>query len=272
MKKRIIVGLISAVCFILLQTTLLAQYLPKSIAPYPMYICADKTSNLIFPAQIKSVDRGSAALLAQKAPGIQNILQIKAAEPNFKETNLTVITADGHFYSFAVSYSAEPSTLNYSFTSDSSEKAIIKDQLLTQSEYASIANTINSKRHWIHKSVSEDKLKLSLNNIFSNHDLLWLQISIANGSPFTYAPASARFFIHDIKRAKRTAVQEVEMVPLYHTGFAQVAKDNTHVYVFAFKPFAVQGGKELIIQVGEDNGHTLTLTISHRTMQKIKSL
>ena len=74
MKKKIIVGLISVVCFILQQTILFAQYPPKSIASYHMNVSFEKTSNLIFPAAIKSVDRGSEAVLAQKAPGVENIL------------------------------------------------------------------------------------------------------------------------------------------------------------------------------------------------------
>ena len=273
MKKRMIAAVVSVICCVLQHLPSLAQYLPKSIAPYHVNISVDKTSNLIFPAAIKSVDRGSAAILAQKAQGVENILQIKAGEQNFKETNLTIITADGNFYSFAVSYSADPSTLNYSFVGDSNDKAIIKDQPLAESEYKAITDVIKSKRHSLHKSVSEGKVKLSLNNLFIKDDLLWLEIGIANGSPITYVPANTRFFVRDIKTAKRTAVQETEINPLYHTDFTEVRKGNTGLYVFACKPFAVQRGKELIIQVEEaQSGRTLTLPLHHRTMQKIKSL
>lgn len=273
MKKKILITLFGVVCCFLQQARLFAQYLPKCIAPYRMNVSVDKTSNLIFPAAIKSVDRGSTAVLAQKAPGVENILQIKAGEQNFRETNMTVITADGQFYSFAVSYSSDPSTLNYSFVGDSSDKAMIEDQRLADPEYKSIANTIKSKRHQLHKSTSEGKVKLSLKNIFSKDDLLWLEISISNKSPITYAAAFVRFFIRDTKRAKRTAVQEIELTPLFHTDFVEVRNGNTQLYVFAFKPFAVQGGKELTIEVGEaQSGRSLTLPLSHRTMQKVKSL
>lgn len=44
---------------------------------------------------LKSVDRGSKDVLAQKAKGVESILQVKAAKTNFDETNLTVINADG---------------------------------------------------------------------------------------------------------------------------------------------------------------------------------
>ena len=253
MKLKIRTGLFGAMCCFLIHASLFAQYLPKSIAPYHISASFDKTSNLIFPAAIKSVDRGSAAILAQKAPGVENILQIKAGEQNFNETSLTIITADGHFYSFAVSYSSEPSTLNYSFVGDSSEKAIIQDQPLTESAYKAVANTIKSKRHFVYKSVYEGKVKLSLNSIFSKDDLLWIQVSVFNRSSIAYMPSYARFFLRDAKMAKRTAVQEAEIILLYHTDYVEVRKHNTQLYVFAFKPFAVQKGKDFIIQIGEEN-------------------
>ena len=113
---------------------------------------------------------------------------------------------------------------------------------------------------------------MSLNNIFIKNDLLWLEIGISNGSPITYAPAFVRFFIRDTKTAKRTAVQEAEFMPLYHTDCTEVTKQNTRLYAFAFNPFTVQKAKQLVIRIGEDNGRTLMLTLSHRIMQKIKSL
>ncbi len=64
----------------------------SAIEPFHLAISFYKTTSLIFPYAIKSVDRGSKDVLVQKAKGVENILQVKAAKPNFKETNLTVIT------------------------------------------------------------------------------------------------------------------------------------------------------------------------------------
>ena len=83
MKQLIEIVLIGALC-LLQQTTLFAQFLPKSITPYRISISYEKTSNVILPFAIKSVDIGSAAVLAQKAQGVENILQLKAGEQNFK--------------------------------------------------------------------------------------------------------------------------------------------------------------------------------------------
>jgi hypothetical protein len=51
----------------------------KTIEPYKLNIGYSKTTNIIFPHAIISVDRGSKDVLAQKAKGVENILQVKAA-------------------------------------------------------------------------------------------------------------------------------------------------------------------------------------------------
>ena len=87
------------------------------IEPYQLAITYFKTSNLVFPYAIKSVDRGSKDILVQKAKGVENVLQVKAGKQGFEETNLTVITADGHLYSYILNYSDNPSALNIRFVS-----------------------------------------------------------------------------------------------------------------------------------------------------------
>jgi conjugative transposon TraN protein len=257
----------------ILQMESFAQYLPKPVAPYSIDIGYNKTSNLIFPYAIKSVDKGSTAILAQKASGVENILQIKAGEQNFKETNLTVITTNGQFYSFIVNYSEEPAVINFSFVKDSSEKAIIKNQFITQAAFTAIANDIKSKRHFLHKNVWEQKVKLSLNNMFVKNDLIWLELGITNKSPLAYTPFYVRFFIHDTKTTKRTAVQENELIPLNKNAFNKIDQHASQAIVFAFTPFTIGAAKELVIQVGERDGdRLLTLPISHRISLKIKPL
>ena len=271
MRNRI-VAIISVLCFFH-QMSLFAQYLPKSIAPYHIDISFDKTSNLIFPSSIKSVDRGSSAVLAQKAQGVENILQLKAGEQNFKQTNVTVITGDGHFYSFAVTYAAEPSTINLSFVGDSSEKAIIENQPLAEASFTAVSNAIKSKRHSIHNSIREEEIKISLTNIFAKNDLLWLEMEVTNQSLLPFTTAYARFFIQDTKTAKRTATQQNEVIPLYKTPVGKINEHASQTYVFAFTPFAVPHTKELLIQIGESEGNRLlTLPVNHRIMQRIKSL
>ncbi len=87
------------------------------IAPYHLAVTFYKTTNLIYPYAIKSVDRGSKDIIAQKANGVENVLQVKAGKLDFDETNLTVITADGKLYSYILNYVECPSVLNILFVS-----------------------------------------------------------------------------------------------------------------------------------------------------------
>src|SRR4051812_44613081 len=110
--------LITAVTLILFQFTTSGQYTKPQVSfinPYPLQITYNKTTNLVFPYSIRSVDRGSSDLLVQRAKYADTILQLKAGRDGFKETNLSVVTSDGKLYSFLVQYAPSPATLNYLF-------------------------------------------------------------------------------------------------------------------------------------------------------------
>ena len=84
------------------------------IEPYRMEVTYDKTSHLIFPTAIRYVDLGSEYLIAGKAEDAEDVLRVKASVREFEaETNFSVITNDGRFYSFNVYYSPYPEALSY---------------------------------------------------------------------------------------------------------------------------------------------------------------
>ena len=74
-------------------------------------VSCNKTCMLVFPAAIKSADRGANYLLAARVAGVDNVLKVKAGKPDFLPTSLTVITADGRVYAFEVGYVASPRSL-----------------------------------------------------------------------------------------------------------------------------------------------------------------
>ena len=74
----------------------------RMIPPYALEVTFDKTVHVIFPSAIRYVDLGSADLLAAKADGTENVLRVKAALRDFsRESNLSVITEDGAYYTFS---------------------------------------------------------------------------------------------------------------------------------------------------------------------------
>src|SRR5688500_17986985 len=89
-----------------LSITMLAitQAIGQGTTDHSLEISFNKTTSIVFPFGITSVDRGSRNILAQKVNGVENVLQLKAAQKNFPETNLTVITGDGKLHHFTVNY------------------------------------------------------------------------------------------------------------------------------------------------------------------------
>ncbi len=74
----------------------------QMIPPHGLEITYDKTVHIIFPAPVKYVDLGSTDLIAGKADGAENVIRVKATTRDFRqETNMSVITEDGNFYTFS---------------------------------------------------------------------------------------------------------------------------------------------------------------------------
>ena len=88
---------------------------PQQIEPRKIEAGFTKTVHILFPSPVTYIDIGSMDIIAGKADGAENVVRVKAAVRNFAaETNLTVITEDGGFFTFDVYYAENPvvSTLN----------------------------------------------------------------------------------------------------------------------------------------------------------------
>ena len=85
----------------------------RMVPPHGLEVTYDKTVHVIFPSEVRYVDLGSPDLIADKADGAENVIRVKATVRDFpNETNMSVITEDGSFYTFNVKYAAEPLLLN----------------------------------------------------------------------------------------------------------------------------------------------------------------
>ena len=85
----------------------------RMIPPYGLEVTYDKTTHIIFPSAVRYVDLGSPHLIAGKADGAENVIRVKATVRNFRvETNFSVITESGSFYTFNVKYADEPLLLS----------------------------------------------------------------------------------------------------------------------------------------------------------------
>lgn len=223
-----------------------------------LHIGYSKTTSIVFPYAIKSIDKGSPDVLMQKAKGVENILLVKAAKENFNQTNLTVVTADNRLYVFVLNYNESCPDLNIK----ADNTAVVSGNILFSMEndnqkkieqYAGLALSKKKKLEGLKRSRFE--MKLDVTGIFIQQDVLYFRLLLGNNSKINYEIDQLRFFIRDRKKSKRTASQEIEVMPLYTTSASSVIPDKSEVnIVYAVSKFTIPEKKYLTIQLIEKNG------------------
>jgi len=243
----------------------------QSILPtYPLSISSTKTSNLLFPYPIRSVDRGSSHILAQKPKGAANLLQLKASRPHFAPTNVTVVTSDGRLYCFTVTYADSPLALSLSFQADTGETAAkveTADRLPDDDFLANQASLLRTRRVNHFHQVRNEQLTLAICHLAIDSLALWFDLSLYNRSHIPFQPAFVRFFVQDRHRPKRTAIQSIEQIPLQPPALSVVGFHERLNLAIPFLPFSIASTQQLVIQVGEQRGgRTLRLRLSPRQL------
>ena len=223
-----------------------------------LQIGCSKTTSIVFPYPIKSIDKGSADVMVQKARGVENILLVKAARQYFFQTNLTVVTSDAKLYVFVLNYDEDCPDLNIKaenavaaskevlFTlGNENQKKIEQSALLALSKKIKAGGAKKSKF----------QIKLEISGIFIHEAVLYLRAAFENKSKINYDIDQLRFFIRDQRKSKRTASQEIEIQPLYCTSSSAVIPDKSEVVkVFALEKFTIPENKLLTIQLLEKSG------------------
>lgn len=247
-----------------------------NLRPYTVSVGFNKTSNLIFPYAIKSVDRGSSSVIVQKAKGVENILQVKANRQGFAQTNLSVVTTDGKFYSFLLDYSSDPPLLNIS-VGPSSEVVLLPEKV-NASSIELAGEQVLDAASFTHVSERSQLIQLELQSIYLKDEQMWFAFKLANGSLIPFHPGEVRFFLEDRRRAKRTAVQQQEISPLYHTPIYSVDGNGWMRFACAFIPFVIPRIKRLIVMLaaarspGVTDGRSIRLKVRAGTILKTKRL
>lgn len=250
------------------------------IAPYKLQVTANKTTNLVFPSAIISIDRGSQGIFVQKAEGVENILRVKADSAGIAETNLSVITTDGKFYSFVVNYVDSPAYLNVSLGKTVAEKPTsVKDSIvyaqpfLEKAGLEAIASFVLHTRNNTRKLEDESgHVSLSVNGFYVRGNTFFCKLLFENGSGINYDIEQLRFYIRDKKQSKRTSSQEVDVGQLFVLGNISTIEGKTaSKVVVALPKFTIPDGKYLIVEVIEKNGgRNLSIEVGNKKIIKAK--
>ena len=244
--------------------------LDRMIPPHGLEVTYNKTVHIIFPSEVRYVDLGSPNLIAGKADGAENVIRVKATVRNFQnETNMSVITEDGGFYTFNVKYAEEPLLLNVEmcdFIHDgeavnrpNNAMEIYLKELGNESPMLVrlIMKSIHrqNKREVKHIGCKRFGIQYILKGIYTHNGLLYFHTEIKNQSNVPFDVDYITWKIVDKKVAKRTAVQEQVILPLraqnYVTCVPGKKKERT---VFTMSKFTIPDDKCLVVELHEKNG------------------
>lgn len=243
------------------------------IEPYEIQVTYDKTSHLIFPSAIRYVDLGSGCLTAGKAEDAQNVLRVKASVKGFEtQTNFSVITEDGRFYSFDAHYSESPAVLSCSLSAmkKPADNPPLGDVLFDElgssppSLAALIMETIykKDKRFVKHIGSKSFGIQFILKGIYIHNGKYYFHTELANRTNVPFDIEFMNFKAVDKKTARRTVIQEMPMLPLRsYKPLGIVGGKETQQNVFLLDQFTLDDGKVLLIELYEKNGGR------HQTLQ-----
>ncbi len=242
----------------------------RMIQPYGMEVTYDKTVHVIFPSAVKYVDLGSPNLIAGKADGAENVIRVKATVKNFRtETNFSVITESGSFYTFNVKYADEPLLLNIEmkdFIHDSS--TVNRPNNALDIYLADLGNESPKLVHLIMKSIHKNNkrevkhigaksfgIQYLLRGLYTHNGLLYFHTQIKNSSNVPFDVDFINFKIVDKKVAKRTAIQEQVIFPLRAYNYAvRVAGNKEERTVFTMEKFTIPEDKCVVVELHEKSG------------------
>lgn len=242
----------------------------RMIPPYALEVTFNKTVHVIFPAPIRYVDLGSADLLAAKADGTENVLRVKAALRDFsRESNLSVITEDGNYYTFNVKYADEPVKLSVEMTDflhdgeavnrpnnalavymqELGQESPLLVKLIMQSIYK------NNDREIKHLGSKRFGIQHTLKGVYTHNGLLYFHLQLKNSSNVPFNIDFITFKIVDKKVAKRTAIQEQVIWPLRaYNNLMVIGGKRTERTIFTLPKFTIPDDKMLVIELNEQEG------------------
>lgn len=258
------------------------QLLPS----YAVELAYNKTTSLIFPAAVRSVDLGSRDILADKASEVENVLRVKSARIGFNESNFSVMTVDGRFYSFVASYNEAPQALAVVVSAPplrlfDAKAATTADRVefeklgTDQRTVAARCERVRRARVENLASVRRQRMRGQVAGFFVDGELMYLRLRLRNRSNIPCDVGSVRFFASDRKKVREAALQEVEVIPLsvQPAVLRRVGGAAAAEAVFVFAKFTLSTRQRLRMLVEEKNGgRTLDWSLAPRQVLRARNL
>lgn len=229
----------------------------KYEAPHTLPVGLDKQMYLIFPGKIIYEDHGSQDITVEKAEGVDNILAVKANTTFDKESNISVATDAGKFYTFSLRYAPNPEVFSFVIDKEEQQKVAILDEgELPSDEKKRIYEGIK-KRLPLNLGLDEQisGMDFRIKNIFIHNNILLFRISMMNRTEINYTIDFMRWYIQDAKKSKKTAIQQLEQNILFTFDLPEEIPAHTEkTFTVAVNKLTIPDKKRLVIEIQEKNG------------------
>jgi hypothetical protein len=110
------------------------------------------------------------------------------------------------------------------------------------------ARRVISAPRFLRVRASAGKVGLSLRGSYLKDGLLWLNLRARNRSLIDFKPDLLRCYIEDGRRVRRTAVQSIDVKPVYTPVMSVLTGGGERKWALGFAPFVIGRGKRLVIE------------------------
>lgn len=247
----------------------------QGLTPRTIEVGFTKTVHILFPASVTYIDIGSMAIIAGKADSAENVVRVKAAVRDFaEETNLTVITEDGGFYTFDAQYAENPSmsTIEIAAAESPAAQPASASEPARADEGRVLLREVGRERPATVKRVLSDiyrqnradvrgihtrkyGVEVEVRGIYVHNDVIYLHVQIANNTNISFEVDYRRFVVVDRKAAKRTAQQQRIIEPLRVCNDPSIVRGHQRQrIVFALPKLTLEQDKILLLEIAEKDG------------------
>lgn len=254
---------------------------PQEIRPVRIEAGFAKTVHILFPSPVTYIDIGSTDIIAGKAAGAENVVRVKAAVRNFAaETNLTVITEDGGFYTFDIRYAENPALSTVDFTAQKPQPheaeepsaAGVPQPAATAPEGRVLLREVGREKPATVKRMLSDiyrqnrtdakgirtkkyGIEVEVKGIYVHNDVIYIHICISNGTNISFEVDTRRFVVEDRRQARRTAQQRTALEILRVCNDPAIVRGHQRQRtVFALPKLTIPNDKVLRLEIIEKNG------------------
>ena len=254
---------------------------PQQIEPRKIEAGFTKTVHILFPSPVTYIDIGSMDIIAGKADGAENVVRVKAAVRNFTaETNLTVITEDGGFFTFDVHYAENPAVSTLNLTVQEPQPGGVKKLSTTDtpqqpapaSEGRVLLREVGREKPATVKRMLSDIYRqnrmdvkgirtkkygigVEVQGIYVFNDVIYIHTCISNDTNISFEVDARRFIVADRKLTKRTAQQQTPLEILRVCNDPAVVRGHQcQRTVFALPKLTIPDDKVLLLEIIEKNG------------------